>query len=110
MLNGVYFDNTLTRSVYYSSSAFNGGLIYRTTEGVVVSDKNGFLNDGSLLASGIIGNTRRYVQYGGSFGTGSGNSSLGSRRPGNPLNTTPATWIDVQIEGFNYCFPVWKKD
>ncbi|MBG6118762.1 hypothetical protein IWY39_002566 [Sphingobium sp. JAI105] len=43
----------------------------------------------------------------GTFGTGAAVPTLGANKPG--TTSDPALWMDVEIEGVTYCYPVWSK-
>lgn len=43
----------------------------------------------------------------GTFGTGAAVPTLGANKPG--TTSDPATWMDVEVEGVTYCYPLWSK-
>jgi len=103
----IHFDTDSTKALYYDTTGL--GLMYRTTDNGTLNVRNGFMDNGSVLASYTSGSTTKSVRYGGNFGTGTGTAVLGSNKPGTAANLAPTTWIDVVIDGVTYCIPIWAK-
>lgn len=90
--------------VQFLSAALVDPVNWATFNGQITAQNDG--KNTLYMGGNIVLNANRTV-FGGTFGGGAATPTLGSNKPGS--GGAPVTWVDIKLDGTDYCFPVWAK-